>query len=198
MSEAVKKFFKRAPRYVLRPQDSKMLRLAPRDRRRHKIYEMEIIDISETGMGFIVDWHYLPSIGEILKVEFTVPAKDSKIAWYARVMRLEGPEERPGTMKHFSGVKVGVEFINMPKGHLEQLKKGIEQRLTEVTRVREVVNYNNQIERLTRILITTLWVSAIVAATAGFFYYITKYSNSYNPNRTANWGERFFEKTIPK
>jgi PilZ domain len=198
MGDAARKFTNRAARYVLNAGDEKLVRVASRDRKKNQIYQMEIIDVSETGMAFIVNWNYLPQIGEILKVEFPVPGEQRKVAWFAKVMRLENENERPPEMRHFSGIKVGVEFIDMPKGHLRTLKAGLSRKThARLDAQNQVVRQHKQKEWL-RI---ALQVCFLIAAVYGFYLFIkafTKPDLNYDPKNPVNWGERFFERVIKR
>jgi hypothetical protein len=206
MSNAARKLNDRAPRYILNPHEKKMVRVAPKNRRKHQIYELEIVDMSETGMSFIVNWNYLPKIGEILKVEFPVPGerrqggrnKNQKVAWFAEVVRLEGPEERPQNMQHFSGIKVAVRFVDLPEGHLHVLKGGLDRKLQAV----QIKVHWDQVQKLwskSRYFVFEFAkLLFIVGMAAAFFYFVTRKLGDYDPNRPVNWGERFFERVIPK
>ncbi|MGE3974234.1 MAG: PilZ domain-containing protein [Bdellovibrionales bacterium] len=197
---AARKLGDRAPRYILNPHELKMVRVASRNRRRSQVYELEIIDMSESGMSFIVNWNFLPQIGEILKVEFPIPGEQGgKVAWFAEVMRLEGSDERPKQMMHFSGIKVGVRFIDLPKGHLKILQAGLGRRFHDL----QIAVRWDDIQKFMNAAGFYLWEASKVALIVGgatlFFYMVTKkMGGNYDPNRPVNWGERFFERVIKK
>ena len=198
MADAARKFKDRAPRYVLNAGDEKIVRVASRDRKKNQIYQMEIVDVSETGMAFIVNWNYLPQIGEVLKVEFPVPGEQRKVAWFAKVMRLENHNERPPEMRHFSGIKVGVEFIDMPKGHMRTLKAGLSRKTHERLHSQKALLNTHKRREWIR---TALQVCFLLAAVYGFYWFIQAYTKpdlNYDSKNPVNWGERFFDRMIKR
>jgi len=197
MGHQARKIVDRAPRYILNAGDEKIVRVASRDRKKNQIYQMEIIDVSETGMSFIVNWNYLPQIDEVLKVEFPVPGDQRKVAWFARVVRLESHNERPQEMRHFSGIKVGVEFIDMPKGHLRTLKSGLNRKTHERLQAHKAVQSRRRRREIFRVLAQILFLTAVGAGVYYFFQAITRPDLNYDSKRPVNWGERFFERVIP-
>lgn len=201
MGGPVKKILDRAPRYVLDAADGKIVRVAPRNRRKNQIYHLEIVDVSETGMSFIVNWNYLPQIGEILKVEFPVPGEENpprKVAWFAKVIRLEGQGERPDSMRHFSGIKIAVEFIDMPPGHIKTLKTGLNQKTKKRISWQQAIESLRGHEDFFKVLGQIVFLAGVVGAMYLFFKTYTETNLNYNPHRPVKWGERFFDRVIKK
>jgi hypothetical protein len=194
MGNAARKFFDRAPRYILHAGDEKIVRVAPRNRRKNQIYHLEILDVSETGMSFIVNWNYLPQIGEILKVEFPVPGENRKVAWFAKVMRMEGMGERPQEMNHFSGIKVGVEFIDMPKGHIRTLKAALNNKTQNRIRAHRLKKALQKRGEILRVMGQLIFLTAVCVGIYYFFKSYTEHDINYDPKRPVNWGERFFDR----
>lgn len=206
MSSSARRYSDRAPRYILNPQDSRIMRVATK-RKKKQIFKMEIVDLSETGMSFVVDWHFLPQIGEILKVEFPVPGQDNQVAWFAKVVRLEGPSERPNEMLHFSGIKVGVEFQNLPKGHLNVLRAGLQQQFISQGRenahlfVRHTVNksvgsFRHFLAQLRFYFTQVIGLFILAAFVFGLIYYFNQIQSYFKPQE--NWGQKFFDRVTPK
>ena len=87
MGQILRKFVSRAPRYVLRPTDNQIFRYALNDQRMRP-HSTRFLNLSETGVAFLVDQGVVPRIGETIKVEFPLPGGD-QVAWWARVVRIE-------------------------------------------------------------------------------------------------------------
>jgi hypothetical protein len=100
MTEPLPKYFTRSPRYILQPDEDTLIRVAgphqwPWEER------TEIKDISLTGLAFTAPNDLTPLIGELIKIQFTVPGS-VQTACFGLVSRLEphGSQE----------MMVGVEF----------------------------------------------------------------------------------------
>ena len=135
-----------------------------------------------------------PSLGEILKVEFTIPGGE-KIAWVAKVVRLS-EDKGPDWWKHNGGddlqwVFVGVHFLGLPEGHQEAIREGLHKRISEVKkqiRVQRNKDYLNFVgfHKLKFILFCMCTIF-----TVAFFYLITKPSPSYDADKGSPWGMRY-------
>ncbi len=206
MGNSPRKIWERAPRYVLNAGDEKIVRVAPKERRKNQVYNLEIVDISETGMSFIVNWSYLPRIGEVLKVEFPVPGEQEggqrggqrKVAWFAKVVRMEGQGERPQEMTHFSGIKVGVEFLDMPQGHMRTLHTGLNKKTQDRLRFQKLTSAFTNHKEFFRVAAQLIVIGACAYGLYWFFDHYTQPDLNYDVHRPVNWGERFFDKMIKK
>ena len=125
----VEELYPRAPRYVIEVGDNEIVRFAHMPRG-SKTMHTRIINLSESGMAFLVPYLTAPQTGDKIKVEFTAPNTDS-IACFAKVVRVQvhktyNHDQRPQTFK-----MVAVEFEQLhPKqrqllssGIMDQLKK---------------------------------------------------------------------------
>lgn len=129
MGELLKRFRPRAPRYVLRPEDAQLLFFAHSGQPSGSKYPTKILNVSETGIAFLVYKSTAPQIGDLIKIEFPVPGAE-QIAWWARVVRMEeyssspwwrDSDEAPSSTE----ILVGVNFEHLPLGHRKEIQEGL-------------------------------------------------------------------------
>lgn len=87
MSHSLAKYHGRAPRYVLNTEDDNLIRLSGSERWPWE-EKTEIRNISLTGLSFLASMDLSPLIGEIIKIQFTVPT-GKQMACYAIVIRID-------------------------------------------------------------------------------------------------------------
>ncbi len=87
MSHSLAKYHGRAPRYVLNTEDDNLVRLSGSERWPWE-EKTEIRNISLTGLSFLASTDLSPLIGEIIKIQFTVPT-GKQMACYAIVIRID-------------------------------------------------------------------------------------------------------------
>jgi hypothetical protein len=189
VSSNVKKIRYRAPRYTLRPYDAKGMRFS-RKRKGAKIFETQIINVSETGMAFRVESENAPQIGEVIKVEFNVPGERYKIAWFANVVWLETPYHV--ALRKKEEVKAGIQFHSLPERHRQILSAGLKAKFNEVyleARRRKILAFFQSLPEAALYL-------AIIGVVAGLIYYVSQQTPEKDPDRQNAWGERFFKNVI--
>lgn len=195
---SARSFIPRAPRYVLRPEDNQMIRYAlPNEK--HNPFTTKFINISQTGLAFIVSQQALsngfPFVGESIKVEVPVPGAE-QFAWWAKIIRIE---EYENPWKRFESdafwnenlVMVAVRFDNLPQGHAEILQAGLTKKFEEVAaeqakyRRRELIEWwsANWRDLCLYLLMTVL--------TFGILYWLSLPASNYDVHRGAPWGERW-------
>jgi hypothetical protein len=131
MSQA-KKFedlYPRAPRYVIEVGDHQVVRFAQLPKG-SKTMHTRIINLSESGMAFLVPYHTSPEPEEHIKVEFS-PPNAQPIACFAKVVRVElhktySEDQRPQTFK-----LVAVEFVQMHPLQRQLLAQGLTEKFRE-------------------------------------------------------------------
>lgn len=178
-----------APRYTLRAHDAKGMRFS-RKRKGAEIFDTEIVNISETGLAFRSLAEHAPNIGETIKVEFHVPGDRYQLAWFATVIWLETPFNMAYRRKE--KVKAGIQFHDLPRRHRDILSQGLRSKFHQLVveeRRQKVISFVQSLPE------AAMWI-AILGVVAGFFYYFTQQSPSYDENRPTQWGERFFQKVI--
>lgn len=115
--------YPRAPRYVIDFGDNQVVRFAQMPQG-SKPMHTRIVNLSESGMAFLVPYMSAPEEGEKIKVEFTAPNTDS-IACFALVRRVEThrayhADREPQTFK-----LIAVEFEAMHPRQRQLLNQGL-------------------------------------------------------------------------
>lgn len=136
MGDAARKFIPRAPRYVLGPGDNQVIRFAFLETKGPTAtLKTSMVNLSETGLAFLVDPVLAPELGETIKLEIPVPGGE-RIAWFAQVVRVELFSSRKWWFSKPDGpaqerVMVGVRFEELPQGHQKSIRKGLEKSFLE-------------------------------------------------------------------
>ena len=91
MSHSLAKYHGRAPRYILNTEDDNLIRLSGSERWPWE-EKTEIRNISLTGLSFLASSDLSPMIGEIIKIQFSVPT-GKQMACYAIVIRIDQENE---------------------------------------------------------------------------------------------------------
>ncbi|MFN7903748.1 MAG: PilZ domain-containing protein [Pseudobdellovibrionaceae bacterium] len=87
MPQSLTKYLMRSPRYTLKPEDNSLVRVVGPKQEPWEEYT-DIHNVSLTGLSFTVDAHLCPRLGEVIKLQFTVPSSQ-EMACFAIVTRLE-------------------------------------------------------------------------------------------------------------
>lgn len=88
MNQALAKYTSRSPRYILQPLDQTLIRLAgPLQTPWEE--GTSIRDISLTGVAFTAPLDLCPTVGEHIRIEFTLPGSTQPMACFALVTRSE-------------------------------------------------------------------------------------------------------------
>lgn len=135
MDAKLRQFITRAPRLELSHLDSKEMYFAL-DSERGQKHKTRIVNLSATGLAFVAIAPEAPSVGEKVKVEFTVP-KEGKVAWFARVVRIEeyydsrwwDPSDNFETPPE---VLIAVTYEDMPEQHKMSIQSGLDKRFQEI------------------------------------------------------------------
>jgi hypothetical protein len=92
-------------------------------RSKRPIHPTNIVDLSVTGIAFLIEGDSAPRIGEKIGVEFIAP-NSKRMACFGYAVRLE-------TYNSYSNlVKVGVEFIELPLPYHRIIKNSVEEAAT--------------------------------------------------------------------
>lgn len=87
MTGSLARYHARSPRYVLNTEDSSLIRFSGAERFTWE-EKTELRNISLTGLSFVAPLDLSPQLGEIIKIQFTVPGSEM-MACYAVVIRIE-------------------------------------------------------------------------------------------------------------
>lgn len=129
MEKKVRSFEKRSSRYNLRPFHDKKITYTCK---KNGLQEsLDFVDISSTGLGFIVSANQVPELNEVIHITFSIPELDV-VTVQARVARFS-KYERPNWYKRFydeDGNEVeeyiiGVEFLTLAPSEAVALESHI-------------------------------------------------------------------------
>lgn len=87
MTTSLARYHARAPRYILNTEDNSLVRLSGAEQLSWE-EKTELRDVSLTGLSFIAQQDLSPQIGEVIKIQFSVPGSQ-QMACYAVVIRIE-------------------------------------------------------------------------------------------------------------
>lgn len=118
------RYIPRAPRYVFRPQDQRLMRFKGMNVNASASRAVTR-DVSESGLSFIVDENESPFDGEILKIEFTLPGR-RQIAWFATVARTETKIDWDPIRGYHSQTVIGLRFHRLSKVLSRELKRSLD------------------------------------------------------------------------
>ena len=90
MSGSLARYHARSPRYVLDTQDNSLIRFSGAERLPWE-EKTELRNVSLTGLSFVCANDLSPQLGEIIKIQFSVPGSET-MACYAIVIRIS-PED---------------------------------------------------------------------------------------------------------
>jgi hypothetical protein len=120
MSQSLAKYHARAPRYILNTDDNFLIRIAgPRQIPWEE--GTEIKNVSLTGLAFTAPDDLCPLLGEVIKIQFTVPG-GQQMACHGIVTRLESDEAK---------MLVGVHFYKLEMSHRIVLAQGISRKFKD-------------------------------------------------------------------
>lgn len=91
MTSALAKYHNRSPRYTLNTQDNCLIRYSGSERWPWE-ERTEVRNISLTGLSFLAPHDLSPMIGEIIKIQFSVPG-GQQMACYAVVIRQDSQND---------------------------------------------------------------------------------------------------------
>ena len=196
MGELIRKYVSRAPRYVLRPQDRSVMRFSlERTLGEGGIEKTVLLNLSETGMAFLVERGREPHLGDRVKVEIPIPGGD-QIAWWAAVVRVEEFESTGwlysrDPFETDNQILIGLRFDKLPEPHSRAIRQGIHASFMQAMReqrMRTTAYYKAFfVDKVGKVI-----VYAILSLIAfGIVYWLAQPDAHYDAKRGAPWGERF-------
>ena len=87
MTTSLARYHARAPRYILNTEDESLIRLSGAEQLSWE-ENTELRDVSLTGLSFTALQDLSPQLGEVIKIQFSVPSAE-QMACYAIVIRIE-------------------------------------------------------------------------------------------------------------
>lgn len=195
-AEKLRKFVPRAFRYVLRPQDKHVMRFSLEHAQGPQAIEQTpLINLSETGVAFLVNPETSIRLGDQIKVEIPVPESE-QIAWWGRVVRVQ--EYEPETwlfakdpFRDEPKVLIGVRFEQLPEGHTRAIRKGIEQSFMRAMREQQYRNWLYYRTLAFQNVGKGLMLVGLTIAFIAFMWLVTRPYGNYDAEKGSPWGERF-------
>ena len=126
----VEELYPRAPRYTVQVSDNHIVRFAMQPKG-SKAMHTRIVNLSESGMAFIVPVMSAPKDDEMIKVEFNAPHCEP-IACYAKVVRVQkhisyNSHGQPQVFR-----MIAVEFQGLLEPQRRQLAEGLSQQFKKL------------------------------------------------------------------
>jgi PilZ domain len=162
---------------------------------KNRSFSTQFVNVSETGLAFLISRESAPRIGEFIKVEFPVPGGE-QIAWFAKVVRLEELHEPPWWSNKRPQIEaeeiiVGVQFHELPEGHRQAIREHLHDKFHQLLKERRQERFK-KIEHFFSVYgWQILLYGASIILTFTILYFLAQPSANYDPVRGAPWGQRF-------
>lgn len=157
------KYHARSPRYILNTEDTSLIRVAGPYQTPWE-ESTSIQNVSLTGLAFVAQADLCPSLGEVIKIQFTPPELNQKaakqIACHAIVTRLDRINQ--------SSYLVAVHFYKMDMGHRVALAQSLTAKMKQAEEIRQ--------KHISVLIPQLLFLAAIGALWVIFFYFQITYS----------------------
>ena len=152
-----------------------------------------MVNISETGLAFIVERNSCPHSSEVIKIEFPIPG-EGHVAWFAQVVRIEEfiPYKKwNAPSNHKNWVLVAVRFNHLPDGHRKLIRTGLNEKFNEILRAR----HRESLYQLMQFIAAHFWEAVLyiglTAAMIATLYYFSQPTENYDSERGTQWGDRY-------
>jgi hypothetical protein len=194
MGSAIRKFVSRAPRYTLRPTDNRVMRFAHEGE--SQSFATRIVDISVTGVAFVVARENAPFIQETIKLEVPL-GEAAQFAWWGRVVRMEEYSDEKWYLNKTDfepepQVLVAVRFESLPAAHIEKIHKTLRFKFAEVDAERRTEARRNIAALWTHYTWEVLFYLGVIAAGIYILWAASRPSESYDQEKGSPWGRRMW------
>jgi hypothetical protein len=169
-----------------------MLRFAP-NKVHNRSFSTLFVNISETGLAFVIDRTSAPGIGDFIKVEFPIPGGE-QVAWFAKVVRLEEYSSTPWWSERTAEkdeILVGVQFHQLPAGHRQSIRIHLQTKFKEVLRDRQRARWRQAKMFVAENGSAILMYGVATVLTIAILYFLSLPTTNYDAKRGAPWGQRF-------
>lgn len=194
MAELATVYVARAPRYILSPEDNRLMFFAHKDTRGEK-QESLFLNISATGLAFATERDLAPNLGEMIKLEFSAPG-EGRVAWWGRVVRVEEYEKHSFWSLGSSNVSddmvyVAVKFQNMPEAHVHKIKSSVKKKFKEIRRAQKANFWNNLMYYVAAHQVQIFMYVLCIIFSVFILFALAQPSGTYDKDRGSPWGLRF-------
>jgi hypothetical protein len=118
-----RKLIRGAPRYRFSVTGEKVSMRFTNSKNKN-IHSTQILDISESGIAFSAHSRQVPSVGDLIKMDFHLFAT-VQMAVFGRVVRIEAPQENSSWASFPNSVKIGVTFHQLPSAYQKALTQSL-------------------------------------------------------------------------
>ncbi len=119
MTTSLARYHARAPRYILDTEDNSLIRLSGAEQLAWE-ENTELRDVSLTGLSFTAPQDLSPQIGEVIKIQFSVPGAH-QMACFAVVIRIEKLDALENL--------IGVHFYKLDRTQRLNIVQGLAQKV---------------------------------------------------------------------
>lgn len=150
MTTSLARYHGRSPRYVLNTEDNSLVRLSGATQLSWE-EKTELRDISLTGLSFLAQQDLSPQIGEVIKIQFSVPGSQ-QMACYAVVIRIE-------KINQFDNM-IGVHFYKLDRTQRLNLVHGLAEKVQKTKPENSKQSKMNMVISVAGLIITLLcWLT---------------------------------------
>lgn len=122
MTGSLARYHARSPRYILDTEDNNLIRYSGAERLPWE-EKTELRNVSLTGLSFVCASDLSPQLGEIIKIQFTVPGSEM-MACYAIVIRIAQEDDYSN--------EIAVHFYKLDRLQRINLVQGLAQKMESV------------------------------------------------------------------
>lgn len=151
MTISLARYHARAPRYILNTEDNSLVRLSGAEQLSWE-EKTELRDVSLTGLSFLAPQDLSPQLGEVIKIQFSVPGSQ-QMACYAIVIRIE-------KINQFDNL-IGVHFYKLDRTQRLNIVHGLAEKIQKKGTPEEFKNIKmNSIISILGLIATLLcWIT---------------------------------------
>lgn len=192
MTNSKSKFITRSPRYIISDEDDNII-IFTSDQKNSTSCRADCLNISGSGLGFIVENDYAPDFGEIIKLDFNIP-NQNKVSWWGRVVRLsEYSEEKwwKQNKKYENLVFVAIHFHDIPDGQREQIEDVLRIKFRNIQKAKLRALIQAQKDFLKLHLKSIILYFSLILLTFCFLWLLTLPFGNYDKDHGSPWGQRF-------
>lgn len=188
---------RRAHRYRLLATDGSSLRF--QSQRWGRVYSADILDVSETGLAFLVPRKWAPKPGKNISMEFSFRG-GMRIACIARVVRVAEYRAAKNGNTDEDLVRIGVMYHTIHRRFTRVISDLVHQARLAQARpmVRMIRGLRPRGESVWMTLFQSVFIlSFVTVLIAGVFFFFQTFEIKARPSQ-GTWAEKFFDKALQK
>jgi hypothetical protein len=160
-----------------------------------QVFTTKIVDISTTGVSFVVPREQAPFIFDKIKVEIPLDGGE-QIAWWGKTVRVEEYSRLKWYLKkddfYEDQVLVAIRFEDLPEGHVARIRKTLDKKFTEIEAEKRAEARKNW--ALMWVNHTWEMVFYVAVVLLGFYvlWALAQPSENYDAEKGSPWGQRMW------